>query len=55
MSLISHVPPASTASLCALGQAAQPQGAPEEGNSKPLLSILYLETPEKGCHKSELN
>ena len=38
----------------ALGQLHRSRVAPEEGNGKPLLSILYLEHPRKGCHESQL-
>ena len=31
-----------------------PRVSPEEGNGKPVLSALYLENLEKGCHKSEV-
>ena len=38
----------------ALGKLPSCRAPPEEGKGKPLLSILYLESPEKGCHMSEL-
>ena len=41
------------ASSTALGKLHCPRMPPEEGNGKPLLNILYLENPEKGCHKSK--
>ena len=38
----------------ALGKLPSPRMPPEEGNGQPLLSIFYLENPEKDNQRSEL-